>query len=1048
MPRAGWLACGAIAVAMAGSVAAQSQPGLALAFTLAVVAAALAVAVPLVVRRQVRTALFTLGLLTVGVRLAVGMAAGATEPPPGPVPTGSRTYQAEVGRLGSTDGGMQRALLAVVPAGPREPRRQAEPAEPAGADPATSATAATPATGPWTVYAWLPRYPVVAPGDRIEFAGTLEPLPDGPGFGDALRNMGAVATVRLRAMAPLPPADGIAAQIEPLRRAAGERLAAVLPQREAGLASGILVGLRDLVDRDVAATFTTAGLSHVVAISGWNIAQVAAVIVALLRWLPRRPRSCLVIAAIVLYTLLAGASASVIRAAVMGAVCLLARESGRRGGAASALALCVWLLLLADPVMVTDVGFQLSSVATAGLLAWATPLQERLAGRVPRRVPAWLVESMAVSLAAQASTLPLVLFHFGRLSLVSPLANLLAAPLIAPVMLLSLVALTCGSVAALGIPAVLLAPAILASWLGLAALIAIANVCAALPFASVTLPQPIDLVAASGTAAAVFLAGTATGRRCWSKLRERGRRSGTAGSASLRTVAGSARTAAGSAGTVARSHEDQPAPGTRRLAKVTAAIAAAFLLGTVAVVAARPDGRFRVTALDIGQGDSILLEGDRGARVLIDGGPDPDLLMRRLDGRIPTWDRRLDLVVLSHPHEDHAAGLPLLFSRYSIGSVAETGMLGNGPGARALRTELSKLGVESIALAAGDHLQIDDASATVLWPRAGEVPLHPSNDGAAVNNVSIVLDVRFGSRRFLLTGDVQEEIDPALLAGGIGRGQPPVDVLKVAHHGSATASSGDLLAQIQPRVAFVSAGVGNPYGHPAPSTIDRLRRAGADVYRTDTDGDLTASSDGTDLTVSISGSHAPRPTPSSPTTQRTTPAFVLAFSCAIPTVAAVRTAGANPAPAAAPPAPSRRRQSLARVGVHVHQEISVRGRVPDQRGSAPTLPCYDRPDDRPIARRGRGAAARAEARSPAPAPHDRRGRDRRVPRRARRRGRARARPQGRRDRGTPARPGQGAAGEGPAPPDGPRLCRRALARGPRVRRAGAFRRVAPRCSPQ
>ena len=162
------------------------------------------------------------------------------------------------------------------------------------------------------------------------------------------------------------------------------------------------------------------------AISGWNIAVVGAVMVSLLRWLPRRPRSLVVIAAIVLYTLLAGAGASVVRAAVMGGVVLVVRESGRRGRAAAALGLAVWMLLLSDPRIVSDVGFQLSVAATGGLLAWGPRLQHLIGGRAPRRAPGWLVESAAVSLAAQAATLPLILLHFGRLSLVSPLANLLA----------------------------------------------------------------------------------------------------------------------------------------------------------------------------------------------------------------------------------------------------------------------------------------------------------------------------------------------------------------------------------------------------------------------------------------------------------------------------------------------------------------------------------------------------------------------------------------------------------------------------------------------
>ena len=151
-----------------------------------------------------------------------------------------------------------------------------------------------------------------------------------------------------------------------------------------------------------------------------------------------------------------------------------------------------------------------------------------------------------------------------------------------------------------------------------------------------------------------------------------------------------------------------------------------MLVVVVAIGANRPDGRFRMTVLDIGQGDAILLEGSRGARMLIDGGPDPDLLLSRLDERIPAWDRRLDLLVLSHPHEDHVAGMALLLSRYRVGAIAETGMLGNGPGDHAFRAVLAQLGLGTVLLAAGDSVQLDDATLSVLWPRRGEVPLHPA----------------------------------------------------------------------------------------------------------------------------------------------------------------------------------------------------------------------------------------------------------------------------------------------------------------------------------
>ena len=252
-----------------------------------------------------------------------------------------------------------------------------------------------------------------------------------------------------------------------------------------------------------------------------------------------------------------------------------------------------------------------------------------------------------------------------------------------------------------------------------------------------------------------------------------------------------------------------------------------------AVVAARPPARARITVLDVGQGDAILVEGSRGGRLLIDGGPDPDRLLVALDQRIPPWDRRIDSVVLSHPHEDHVAGLALLLERYRVGRVIEPGMRGPGPatppGSRSCPT--GRPGRSG--LAAGDRLTVDEIAHEVLWPIARRGPgraarrrdRHQQRVGRAPRAGRAV--------RFLLLGDVEEAIDPQLLAAGL----PRVDLLKVAHHGSRTATTQAFVDAVRPRIAVASAGAGNPYGHPdAGRRSSGCRAAGARVLRTDRDG--------------------------------------------------------------------------------------------------------------------------------------------------------------------------------------------------------------------
>jgi competence protein ComEC len=696
----------------------------------------------------------------------------------------------------------------------------------------------------------------VAPGDAIGFDARLQAPPE-DAFGAYLGRLGVTATAEVRSLTIVRPSDD---PVESIRRDADAALAAILPEPEAGLASGVMLGLRDRVDRDLAADLTTAGLSHIVAISGWNIAVVAGLIAAVLyRW-PRRRRALAMIAAIAIYTVLAGASPSVVRAALMAGVVLSARELGRPGRAAAALGLAALAILIAEPSTVLDAGFLLSVAATAGLLAWAAPLTRHLAARSPTWTPAWIVEALGVSLAAQAATLPVVLVAFGRLSLVAPAANLAAAGLVLPAMVVGAVALPVGWLVDAGLPDAIGAPVALAARGTFGLLIAIGRVAARVPFASLELPPAVAVLLAAGAVVAV---GIAAVRR--SRLR-----SSTAPEPAAPEVGSSDRASPDLAsrdappaitdplyGFAARGDKGRPVPdpardGSSAAARLWLAALAVVIVGSGLAASSRPGGRLRVTVLDVGQGDAILVEGDAGTRMLVDGGPDPDRLLVVLDERLPAWDRRIDLVVLTHPHEDHVAGLAILLERYRVRTVAEVGMHGPGPGYAAFHATLERLGIDRGRLATGDRLRVDGTTIEVRWPPRGSVPFEPPDTGTGINNVSAVLDLHYGVRRLLLMGDVEEAIDPQLIAAGIADGRR-LDLLKVAHHGSRTASTEAFLGALRPRVAVISAGTGNPYGHPTRQTLDRFAAIGARVFRTDTDGTVAIETDGQDLRVAAGG---------------------------------------------------------------------------------------------------------------------------------------------------------------------------------------------------
>ncbi len=783
LPRAGWLAVGAVASAL---LTAGEQVELPAWAALAIAFGALAVALVAGLARRAGTAALLVAFSTVALRAAIAAVMTLGTPAVAALEAGSGEWSGSVVDVSSPSGAEQRAFV----------RLQA------------------PAGGAWLVYAWLPRHPALVPGDAIEVRGQLQlPPVDAPGFAGFLESRGALGTLKARGLQLVGSEGGFAASVEGLRWGLDRTLSRAVPEPEAGLASGILIGLRERVSRETADDFTVTGLTHVVAISGWNIALVAGIATALLRatGLGRRPRSTIVIAAIVAYTILAGAEASVIRAALMGGVVIVARESGRPSGAAAALGLACWGLLLAQPSMITDIGLQLSLVATAGLLALGAPAETAVRRVTRDRGPRWLKEVLGVSLAAQLATLPLILLHFGRLSLISPLANLLVAPVVPLAMLGAAVGTLVGPLMAGPDMALGLAPLLVAAWLPLALMTRGAGLLAQVPLANVELLPPFDLIGAAIALGALALA-----------LRR------------SRSMPGPA----------LRPWQPPPAAGAPRRRRAPAVLIGLVLVGvTSATLVGRTVPALRVDILDIGQGDAILLEADDGTRLLVDGGPDPDLLVRRLDERIPAWDRHIDLALLTHPHEDHAGGLAGLVPRYRVGRIIETDMNSEGSGVLELRAAAERYGIRRLRLSQGDSFTLGGARVDVLWPPEDAIPDRVITDGRAVNGTSIVLAVSLGRQRILLTGDLEDDHDADVL-GVIPHDDRRWDLLKVAHHGSATASSRPLLDVLRPRLAAVSSGHGNRYGHPAPATLGRLSEVEARIWRTDREGTLSVAFDG------------------------------------------------------------------------------------------------------------------------------------------------------------------------------------------------------------
>jgi competence protein ComEC len=663
---------------------------------------------------------------------------------------------------------------------------------------------------------WLPRGIDAHSGELVRLTSEVELAEDFDGFAyrDYLARQGIGAIARANSASVVAEASGPASVMAALRATLLGGLNDLVPEPEAALGAGILLGVRASIAPEINDAFSTAGLTHVVAISGWNIAIVAALVAAAVRPLARRPGGrwttvTIAVGVVAGYVILTGASPSVVRAALMAAAMLVARLGGSRAHASSALAMAALVMLLAAPPVLWDVGFQLSLLATAGLVWFGASVERRLAGW-----PGWLREPVALTLAAQLTTLPVILVNFERLSLVAPVANVLVVPFVPVAMLFSALASVAGILdAAVHVPAISTALTWFAggaAWLVLRVIVTLGTTVASVPHAAIDASIPPALALAWFPL--LGIASWATRGPGLEPL-DRG----------LETQS-------------ARAH-----PRLRRLVRplpITVGLVGVLLAITLG---SQPDGRLHLTALDIGQGDAILVEAPTGATMLVDGGPDPELTLRRIGANLPFFARRIDLLVLTHPHQDHVAGLVDVLDRFRIGAILQAGIGYENPSFERLLADADRTATPIVIARAGQHIALDATTdVTVLYPSAAEAAA-PLPDGD-INNGSVVLLLTHGGFAALLTGDAEAPVEAELLARGA---IPEVDVLKVGHHGSTSSTTPGLLDAAQPTVALISDGTGNEYGHPAPETLAVLAaRPGTAVFRTDLDGDIEVETDG------------------------------------------------------------------------------------------------------------------------------------------------------------------------------------------------------------
>ena len=634
-------------------------------------------------------------------------------------------------------------------------------------------------------------------GTRLRVDGPLRAAarPDAPTWWRRwLERQGIAGRLRVAVVRAEGRRGGVAGLRDRWREWVGARAGAGLRGDPAALVRGMALGGGEGLSEDAGEAFRDAGLWHLLAVSGQNVAVVAVAVLAALGALGVGRRGSVAGAALVMgaYCLACDGGASVARAGLVGALGLVAelRSSPRER----------WYLLLAglavllahQPRALWDPGLQLSFAAVVGLFAVAPPLAGWLRGWLPGRV----ADLAAMAAAAGLATAPVVVAAFGRLSLAGLALNVVAVPLAAPIVVLALAGIAAGAL----VPAAGVALAGVAG-LGAQALLWGARAGAAVPGAAVDVPP-----GAAPLVALVVLAPAAV----WAFVRP------------------------GGLGPWPRA-----VPWRAVAAVGVALVAGGWVLSRPAPPPPWPV-RATVTALDIGQGDAILLRSPDGAAAVVDTGPPgaPGSAAPVVGALGRAGVRRLDALVLTHDSLDHVGGAVDVLERLPVGALLLPPDPADGwaPHCRAVIAAARARGVPVREIRAGTSLGLGRWRVRVLSP-AGARPA-----GADPNPYSLVALASAGPLDVLLTADAESGALEPLVTGA-------VDVLKVSHHGSEDPGLPRELLRLRPRVALISAGADNGFRHPRPQTLAALSGRGVATWRTDLAGDVSVSADGRALVV-------------------------------------------------------------------------------------------------------------------------------------------------------------------------------------------------------
>lgn len=636
-------------------------------------------------------------------------------------------------------------------------------------------------------------------GDRLRLQGYLETPETGEMFDYRryLAQQGIYSTMQAESIEWLASHQGnlFWAWLYALKERSLAALYQLYPDPEASLIAGILLGVESGIPAEVERAFQDSGTAHIIAISGFNIALLSGLFTALFTRLLGRWRGALVaLGSIAAYTLLVGAGASVVRAALMGGLTLLATQLGRRQVGLNTLGFVAALMALYNPYVLWDVGFQLSFAATLGLVLYAEPLTNAFLRLAGRWLPAERAQTLArpvgeyllFTFAATLTTLPIIAYHFQRLSLVSLLANPFILPAQPPLMILGGLSLLLGLVS---LPLGKLAAPIV--WVFAAYSVRLAEFFAAIPGSVLTLGRVTLGWVAVFYGVLVGLTFFGGRLRAW-----------------LARHVGDARRAA--------------LPGLILAGMGVSAV----LVWRAALLA--PDGKLHLTVLDVGSGDGLLIQTPSGRYLLVDGGPSTTRLADALGRRLPAG-QHLDWLVVAASGEEQVAALPPLIERSPPNQVLWAGAMNGTQAARRLQEQLNRSNIQPIPLQTGHSLDLGEGA----WLRT-----------LAVGRRGAVLLLEWGDFRSLLPMGIDFDLLETLQA------EPALNhitALILADSGYAPSNPPEWIEKLHPQVILLSVAAGDREGRPAPEMLEALKDY--TLLRTDRDGWIEVTTDGVQLWV-------------------------------------------------------------------------------------------------------------------------------------------------------------------------------------------------------